>query len=308
MHILRQLFSALRYLHDTKNIIHRDLKPENILVSDYDFAKNRVYIMLTDFGFACQDNDVGDVQVGTLPFQAPEIINQEQYDNKVDIWSAGCIAYYLLSGGYSYPFYSEADDDDEFRQEIQRKIREEEPDYSDLESSISPQLIELIRRCLKKNPADRPSASELIQSGVLSAAQVSLAKKTLKLEVCKNIQGLKKRSLFQRQISAFITNTIMTTQEMRECRRVFREIDQDQNGMIEIEELQNGLPLLSDLVTEITQENIQEIFNSMDQNKDGKISESEFLSACSTISEEHLTKAFKALDQKADGFIDMQEL
>ena len=100
----------------------------------------------------------------------------------------------------------------------------------------------------------------------------------------------------------------MTTQEMRECRRVFREIDQDQNGMIEIEELQNGLPLLSNTLTEITQENIQEIFNSMDQNKDGKISESEFLSACSTISEEHLTKAFKALDQKADGFIDMQEL
>ena len=52
--ILKQLFSALKYLHNTMNIMHRDIKPENILVSDYDFSKQRVYIMLTDFGFACQ--------------------------------------------------------------------------------------------------------------------------------------------------------------------------------------------------------------------------------------------------------------
>ena len=53
--ILKQLFGALKYLHNTKNIMHRDIKPENILVSDFDFSKQRVYIMLTDFGFACQE-------------------------------------------------------------------------------------------------------------------------------------------------------------------------------------------------------------------------------------------------------------
>ena len=51
-YIMKQLFSALKYLHQTKNIMHRDIKPENILVSDFDFSKKRVYIMLTDFGFA----------------------------------------------------------------------------------------------------------------------------------------------------------------------------------------------------------------------------------------------------------------
>ena len=151
--------------------------------------------MLTDFGFACQGDEVGEVQVGTLPFQAPEIINQEQYDNKVDIWAAGCIAYYYLSG-CCYPFDSDAEDDEEYKQDVQRKIRECEPDYSDLETSTAPQLIDLIRQCLKKNPEERPSASQLIQSGFLSAAHVSLAKQAQKLEVCKNIQGLKKKSLF----------------------------------------------------------------------------------------------------------------
>lgn len=80
----------------------------------------------------------------------------------------------------------------------------------------------------------------------------------------------------------------MSTSEMRDLKRIFREIDEDQNGMIEIEELERGLPKLSSLLSEITQENVQDIFNNMDQNKDGKISESEFLSACSTISDGHL--------------------
>ena len=68
VHILRQIITSLKYLHDTKNIVHRDLKPENILISDKDFSKNRVYIMLTDFGFACQENKQGDdsLEIGEL--------------------------------------------------------------------------------------------------------------------------------------------------------------------------------------------------------------------------------------------------
>lgn len=38
LHILYQLFQALKYLHETKQIIHRDLKLEKILVIHYDFS------------------------------------------------------------------------------------------------------------------------------------------------------------------------------------------------------------------------------------------------------------------------------
>ena len=91
--------------------MHRDLKPENILVSDIDLPKKKVYIMLTDFGFACHSGQEDDLKVGTIYFQAPEIINQNHpCTNKVDIWAAGCIAYYLLSG-LAYPFDSDAEDE-----------------------------------------------------------------------------------------------------------------------------------------------------------------------------------------------------
>lgn len=48
----------------------------------------------------------------------------------------------------------------------------------------------------------------------------------------------------------------MSTGEMRDCKRVFREIDIDGNGMIDFEELKAGLPSLSNIVSELTDENI----------------------------------------------------
>ena len=87
--------------------MHRDLKPENILVSDYNLDSNskKVYIMLTDFGFATQSGREGsNLNCGTPEWKAPEILRGEDYDNKVDIWAAGCIFYWLFAGS---PFGAE---------------------------------------------------------------------------------------------------------------------------------------------------------------------------------------------------------
>lgn len=43
--------------------------------------------------------------LGSPLYMPPEIIKREKYDNKVDIWSAGIVAYILVSG--RVPFYSE---------------------------------------------------------------------------------------------------------------------------------------------------------------------------------------------------------
>ena len=83
--------------------------------------------MLTDFGFACQTQS-SNLNAGTPHFKAPEIILGQDYDNKVDIWSAGCIAYYLYAGLY-YPFGAEA----KTREEIEDAIINDEPDYEYLQ-------------------------------------------------------------------------------------------------------------------------------------------------------------------------------
>jgi serine/threonine protein kinase len=57
-------------------------------------------VKITDFGFACfYDKGEGRKEVlGSPLYMAPEIVNEEAYDQKVDIWSTGVIAYILLSG------------------------------------------------------------------------------------------------------------------------------------------------------------------------------------------------------------------
>ena len=78
---------GLEEIH-SKKIIHRDLKPENI------FLTNNLQLKIGDFGISKQINNANKYaksQVGTLSCVAPEIIKGECYNNKVDIWSLGCI-------------------------------------------------------------------------------------------------------------------------------------------------------------------------------------------------------------------------
>jgi serine/threonine protein kinase len=86
-----------------KNIIHRDLKPENILLEFKE--KNKLDIKISDFGFSCFfDPQTGlDTVLGSPLYMAPEIIKGQLYNEKVDIWSIGVIAFMLLIGKNPFP-------------------------------------------------------------------------------------------------------------------------------------------------------------------------------------------------------------
>jgi serine/threonine protein kinase len=90
--IVKQICLGLKEIHDS-NIIHRDLKPENIFI-DKDSIK------IGDFGISKKlsfNDPYCKSTVGTYNYMAPEILNGEKYNNKVDIWAFGCIIYELLT-------------------------------------------------------------------------------------------------------------------------------------------------------------------------------------------------------------------
>ena len=91
--IILNICLGIREIHQ-KDIIHRDLKPENI------FITKEKKIKIGDFGVSKQlstNNQYASTGIGTLIYMAPELLSNKKHNNKVDIWSLGCIIYELLT-------------------------------------------------------------------------------------------------------------------------------------------------------------------------------------------------------------------
>ncbi len=83
---LKQILEGVNYLHKN-GIVHRDLSSKNILID----SNNKLTII--DFGFSKINNinKIYNHNIYTIPYRAPEIILNNEYDYKIDIWAVGCI-------------------------------------------------------------------------------------------------------------------------------------------------------------------------------------------------------------------------
>jgi serine/threonine protein kinase len=94
---MRQLVSAVSYIH-SKGVLHNDIKPANILLDE----NNNIF--LCDFGGAQKMSEVKEMKYYTPAYCAPELLsglvkrNSMIATTKTDIWSLGCVLYFLLTG------------------------------------------------------------------------------------------------------------------------------------------------------------------------------------------------------------------
>ncbi|KAM8733907.1 serine/threonine-protein kinase Nek10 isoform 1-T1 [Acanthopagrus schlegelii] len=141
--IFIQMCLALRYLHKEKRIVHRDLSPNNIMLGEKD------KVTITDFGLAKQKQENSKLTsvVGTILYSCPEVVKNEPYGEKADVWALGCILYQMAA--LQPPFYSSN------MLSLASKIVE--ATYEPIEEgAFSERVTDMIRWCLSPDADQRP--------------------------------------------------------------------------------------------------------------------------------------------------------
>ncbi|XP_064198230.1 serine/threonine-protein kinase 3-like isoform X5 [Anguilla rostrata] len=140
-----EICMAVEYVHE-KNILHRDIKPQNIFLDKYGRTR------LGDFGLAKPLESYANTGVGTICYQSPEIIEEVANNSTSDVWALGCVLYELCELKHAFP------------EENLRKLFNKIADgpYPSISEPFSTDLRDLVRDLLQKNPADRPSASDIL--------------------------------------------------------------------------------------------------------------------------------------------------
>lgn len=155
----REVLQALDYMHK-HNKIHRDIKTDNVLLN------KEGEVRLADFGYTAQlqvSTDFRKSVVGTPYWMAPELIRGQQYSFPVDIWSLGIMCREMAEG--EPPFV----DLPPMRALIKIVSEDGIPEISNIDQR-SPEFLDFLDRCLKRDPQMRSTAESLLQHPFIQMA------------------------------------------------------------------------------------------------------------------------------------------
>jgi serine/threonine-protein kinase len=159
VHILEQVCHSLEDAH-AAGLVHRDIKPANIQVCR--MGKRVDFVKVLDFGLATarsrrRRSTAGTPSVlivGTPSYVAPEIATGGAVDARADIYSLGCVGYWMLTGRPVFDAKTSAE-------LVARHVEQAaEPVSRRADQPVPAGLERVIHACLEKDPAKRPQDAE----------------------------------------------------------------------------------------------------------------------------------------------------
>jgi serine/threonine protein kinase len=147
VNIADQLADAMASAH-ALGICHRDLKPENVLVT----PEGRVVV--TDFGIALMEGARRltwrwlTSTMGTPDYMAPEQIEGKRGDARTDVYALGIMLFEMLAGRVPW-------EGDNPLAVMSQHVNAPVPSLREIDPAIPPPLEAIVRKCLRKDPAER---------------------------------------------------------------------------------------------------------------------------------------------------------
>ncbi len=169
---LAQVAEALTKAHQA-GIVHRDLKPENVMITSDGYAKvldfglaklaERASLASSELTETMEGRTRSGVIVGTPGYMSPEQVLGRRIDHRSDIFSFGSILYEAMTG--RRPFRG-----DSSMAKLHATVYAEPVPVESINSEAPPQVIDLIRRCLAKDPEKREASLERVARELRSIA------------------------------------------------------------------------------------------------------------------------------------------
>ncbi|WP_067562797.1 serine/threonine-protein kinase [Nocardia acidivorans] len=151
VHVLTEAARGLDELHRA-GLLHRDVKPANILIDEQPGRPDRV--LVTDFGIASAAEESAVIAAGgftgTLAYAAPEQLDDEPFDHRVDVYALGCTLFQMLTGSLPFPR-------DTPGSLIYAHMHEDPPPPSSLNPSLPKGFDRVIAKAMAKEREDRYS-------------------------------------------------------------------------------------------------------------------------------------------------------
>ena len=315
---LNQILSALSYLHRS-GVIYKNLVPSKILVYNSEFDPNDIQVKLGDlvnnteyfsrksFTYKGFGNTIQDPL-----FIAPEFI-EKKYNNKVDIWGVGMLAYLLFVG--EPPFKGNKH---EIIYQISNKKIEYPPDLDETKK-------DLLKKMLYKNPNERYDADELLKEEYFHIDQNEEGGEEEEGKKVNNNKDDKEffhvinsmcnftvgKNLRKSVISYIIARKLYKENDVK-LRKIFESLDDDHNGFIEKDELLKEYKNYFPGTTEKQLKVINTFLESADVNNNGKIDYAEFLTSMNLgnkeLSEQTLKEVFNFYDYNKNGVIEASDI
>ena len=295
--LTRTIVSVVEACHSL-GVMHRDLKPENFLFLS---TSENAALKTTDFGLSVffKPGEIFTDVVGSPYYVAPEVL-RKHYGPEADVWSAGVILYILLSG--VPPFWAETEAG------IFDQVLKGELDFhSEPWPNISESAKDLIRKMLNPQVSKRLKAHEVLchpwihEDGVAPDRPIDSAVQS-RLKQFSAMNKLKK-------IAIRVIAESLSEEEIVGLKEMFKMMDTDNSGEISFEELKVGLRKVG---SNLKEDDIRELMDAADVDRDGTIDYGEFLAATLHLNkierEENMYAAFAYLDKDKSGYLTTDEL